>query len=352
MTEVNADVDLPMGQMSATSCPAAFARPAPGDPWIASRFVDVRAVLSDSRFEVPQADPCDAVGTIAWLRASVSRFVNGAEHERRRAKAVGELAQLLPEQLRSEAKERSRVVLAGLGRAGDRVELMGPLARRVPMTTLAAALQCPDPESAATAVIAAAAGYLFAPENPESLRLADAATARLVEMFMPSEMRAAIARISLLAQGCDATAGLVGTTLEVLQDATLTATVETTEALLTEILRHSPSLLVSRRVAGSDLHFDGCQVSAGDTVLCHVDTANRDPAAFDRPDQFDPSRKGPLNLTFGYGIRPCPAAPHALALAAGVIDAVREVCRFLPGGRVDYEPSGLRIPQRIEVVLR
>jgi cytochrome P450 len=292
------------------------------------------------------------VGTIAWLRASVSRFVNGAEHERRRAQAVGELARLSPELLRSEAKERSHVVLAGLGRRGDRVELMGPLARRVPMATLAAALHCPDPESAATAVIAAAAGYLFALEDPERLRVADAATTTLVDLFMPSEIGAAIARISLLAQGCDATAGLVGTTLEVLQDATLAATVETTDALLAEVLRHSPTLLLSRRVAGSDLDFDRCHVSAGDTVLCHIDTANRDSAAFERPDQFDPSRKGPLNLTFGYGVRPCPAAPHALALAAGVIDAVREACGFLPGRGVDYEPSGLRIPQRIEAVLR
>ena len=39
-------------------------------------------------------------------------------------------------------------------------------------------------------------------------------------------------------------------------------------------------------------------------------------------------------------------------LAAGVVDAVRQRCAFLPGGRVDYEPSAaLRIPIRLEVVL-
>jgi len=353
MTQFDADVEVATTLVDTPPCPAAFARSAPGQPWIATAYSDVRAVLADDRFEVPQAEPCEDVGTISWLRASVSRFANGAEHQRRRAQTVAELSQVLPERLRSEANERSRQVLAGLGHAGDRVELMGSLARRVPMATMAEALTCHDPDSAATAVIAAAGGYLLVPPDPEAKGLADAATARLLEMFAPSDMDVAIARMSLMLQGCDATAGLVGATLLALQDAPTTATIWPTDELLAEVLRHSPPLLVSRRLAGTDLNFDGRQVSAGDTVLCRVDAANRDPAAFERPVRFDPSRQGPASLTFGHGIRPCPGAPQALALAAGVIDAVREHCSFLSGQRVDYEPAGaLRIPQRLEVVLR
>jgi cytochrome P450 len=220
------------------------------------------------------------------------------------------------------------------------------------MATMAAALELIDPESAATAVIASAAGYLFAPSDPEIQCLADAATARLLDMFMPSEMDVAVARMSLLLQGCDATAGLVGTTLHVLQNAEDARTLWTTDEVMAEVLRHSPTLLITRRVARTDLDIEGCNVATGDVVLCRVDTANRDPAVFKHPERFDPSRQEPPSLTFGHGIRPCPAAPQALALAAGVVDAVREHCSFIPGQHIDYEPSvALRVPRRLEVLL-
>jgi cytochrome P450 len=88
-------------------------------------------------------------------------------------------------------------------------------------------------------------------------------------------------------------------------------------------------------------------------VVCDIDAANRDPAIFEQPDRFDPARTQHASLTFGYGYRPCPGQPHALMLAAGVVDAVRQSCTFVPGTAVVYEPSApLRIPSRLDVVLR
>ncbi|WP_433541875.1 cytochrome P450 [Streptosporangium sandarakinum] len=63
-------------------------------------------------------------------------------------------------------------------------------------------------------------------------------------------------------------------------------------------------------------------VPAGTTVLLDVAAANRDPHVFDDPDRFRPGRS-PRHLTFGAGPRPCPAERIALALAAGVVEAVR-----------------------------
>jgi cytochrome P450 len=230
---------------------------------------------------------------------------------------------------------------------------MSLLARRVPTATLAGRLGIADLDGAAEAAIAMAAGYPPG-SNAATQPAADVATAQLVSMCAPAEMSVIVARLSLMIQACDATAGLIGTALHVLQDAPdMPATVAgwSTEALLTEVSRYLPVLRTSRRRARPRIEFDGREVSAGETVVCDIDTANRDPAVFREPNRFDPARPKAPSLTFGYGYRPCPGQAQALMLAAGVVDAVRQRCTFLPGARVDYEPAALRIPRRVDVVL-
>jgi cytochrome P450 len=332
--------------------PATFPESAAGGEWIASSYEDVCAVLADERFEVPAPEETGAPGTISWFRASVCRFCNGAEHQLRRARVVEALQLLEPAQLRSTAHARALAILNVADRSGARVDVMSQLARRVPMASMAGSLQIADPDGAAEAAIAMAAGY--APgADATSQPAADAATSRLVRMLAPAEMAVRIARISLMIQACDATAGLIGTALHVLQDTPDLATASSwsTDAVLTEVLRYRPVLRASRRRASAPIDFGGCAVSAGDTVVCDIDAANRDPAAFDQPDRFDPARPQQPSLTFGYGYRPCPGQPQAVMLAAGVVDAVRQRCAFLPGARVDYEASALRIPSRLDVVL-
>jgi cytochrome P450 len=85
--------------------------------------------------------------------------------------------------------------------------------------------------------------------------------------------------------------------------------------------------------------------------LLRLDTANRDPAVFPHPEVFDPTRDNRAVLTFGHGPHGCPGDRHALALAAGVIDALRHRCRSVDPV-VDHEPSAnLRIPRSLVVRL-
>jgi cytochrome P450 len=311
---------------------------------VVSRYADVQAALSDERLEVAPAGDGGEVGTISWLRASVSRFANGAEHRARRALAERELRRLDPGALRTAAHHRADELLAAGG--GARIDVMALLARRVPMVTMAAGLGLADADGAARAVIAAAAAY-FPGASAEAQRAADRATAQLVEMLRPAEIDVIVARIAVMVQGCDATAGLIGSALYALQDGDPQWP---TDALLAEVLRHRPPVRASRRVASVDLEIDGGSVRAGDAVMCNVDAANRDPAVFDRPDEFDPGRpEQEPSLTFGYGVRPCPGAAEAIALAAGVVDAVRQRCTLLPGTPVEYLQSPLRIPRRLVV---
>lgn len=315
---------------------------------MASRYVDVRSVLDDERFQVAKVDRYGRFGTIHWLRASVSRFADGQEHRRRRAIVERELASLPPAGMRDGAHRRTALFLRGPAR---RVDVMATLARRVPMATMASALGIDDEEKAAGAVAAIAAGY-FPGCGVEAERRADEATALLIELLEPADEELVAARIALMVQGCDAIAGLIGNTLHLIQDAPQLAT-HPTHALLCEVVRHRPPVRASRRVARVEVQIEGRHIPAGDPVVCSIDAANHDPEAFDRPERFDPLRRGPASLTFGHGIRPCPGSEHAMMLAAAVIDAVRERCVLLPGAPVPYEPSpALRIPERLEVEVR
>lgn len=338
--------------------------------WTACRYADVLAVLADSRFEVPAVGPVGPVGpagpagpagaagaagaagtagTLSWLRASVSRFANGAQHRQRRARAVAELRLLDPGRLRRAAHQRATALMTAAAGPGQRFEVMSLLARRVPMTVMAAGLGITPPQDAADAAITIAAGY-FPGSDPEAERRADAATARLADLLSPAGADVIAARIALMVQACDATAGLIGLALRLLQDTRQQYADWPTAAVLDQVLWLTPVVRASRRTARVPAGVNGGpRVGAGDTVVCDIEAAHRDPAA---PGYSASGGAVPPTLAFGSGLRPCPGRAQALALAAGVVEAVRERGTFRPGQRVEYESSPLRIPARLEVVLR
>jgi cytochrome P450 len=226
---------------------------------------------------------------------------------------------------------------------------MALMARRVPMTVMAASLGITRPQEAADAAITIAAGY-FPGSDPEAERRADAATARLAALLSPAGADVITARIALMVQGCDATAGLIGLALHLLQDSRRDCAAWPTSAVLDQVLWITPVVRASRRTARAPAAVNGGpRVRAGDTVVCDIEAAHRARAA---PGSSVAGGAVPPTLTFGSGLRPCPGRAQALALAAGVVDAVRERGTVLPGQRVEYEPSPLRIPARLDVVLR
>jgi cytochrome P450 len=313
--------------------------------WTARRDAGIRAVLADPRFTVPPPGPGGPPGTVSWLRAAGARFASGPEHRRRRAVVAAELARLDPAALHGAARELAGGELAGCGGAGDRAEVMGLLARRVPVAVLAARLGLADPLGAAAAVTAVAAGY-FPGSGAGREAGADAGTAWLLAALRPAGPDLAVARITVLVQACDATAGLIGTALHRLAGSPADGAWPT-GALLACVLRTQPPAWVIRRVAAADAEVGGVRVRAGDLVACDLEAAGRDPAA--RPGD---GLSGSPGLAFGAGLRPCPAPGHALALASGVIDAVRARCMLQPGAAVTWAASPVRVPERLDVVLR
>lgn len=288
-----------------------------------TRHAEARALLADPRYVPPPVRQDGEPGTLAWLRSQVSRFSHGEVHAERRRLLTACLATLDADALRSAAQELT------LERAGDW--------RDVPTTVLGAALGFEDTARLAEAVRTAATGYLSGVETPE----ADAAVTELTRLaggVTPGD----VARISLLLQAHAATEGLIDAALThaptgatahanpdttALADPNMTALVHAApddaalaragsggevEGLLSEVLRHDPPLQVTRRV----------DRWTGAEVVVDLVAANRDPDVFGDPGRFDASRGETPHLTFGAGVRPCPASRHGLALAAGVLKAL------------------------------
>lgn len=160
--------------------------------------------------------------------------------------------------------------------------------------------------------------------------------------------------IGLLVQACDATAGLIGAAAHHLlaPAAPRTAATARTADLLAEVLRLDPPVRATRRVTVEAVRLGGRELPAGSPVLLRFDAANRDPQAFTEPATLQPGRPGAGLLTFGTGERGCPGDRHALALATGVLDVLRERCRRGPTP-VRHEPHPtLRVPTTLEVTVR
>lgn len=289
-----------------------------------TRYADVVSVLTDPRCVVPPAEEGHE-GGLAWLRGSVSRFSPPERHAARRAVGVAALDALDPDELRVAAERLTGRILdrAATGEdGGDRVDVTGDLARRVPLVVLAERLGLADPAAAVAEVTAVAAAYHPGAE-PAAVRRADAAVAALLAMSPPAPAEVTANRLGLLVQAADATAGLI---VAAVRHGLAAPDGLGTDALLAEVLRLDPPVRVTRRVATDALSVGGQVVRAGERLLLRFDAANRDPAAFPEPDRFRGDRARAA-LTFGAGPRNCPGQRHALALAAGVVGVLRRRCR-------------------------
>lgn len=259
------------------------------EPIVLTRHADVHSVLCDPRFEVPPLSAPTTTGGMEWLRATVSRFSTGATHLRRRALAVGLLAEMDPQTLERDAFDRTMATSAPLAE----------VARTVPVEVLAEALAAPDVTADDVTVVARA----YHP-GTGSGPTADAAVASLVRAFGGTGDEATAARIALLVQASAATAGLIVNAARTAQRCPAGTPIG---ALLAETLRHDPPVLITRRIAVAPALVGAVEFAVGTPV--HLDLAA--------------GREREPHLAFGAGPRRCPAGEHATRIAAGVLAARR-----------------------------
>ncbi|WP_122075072.1 cytochrome P450 [Pseudophaeobacter sp. EL27] len=83
------------------------------------------------------------------------------------------------------------------------------------------------------------------------------------------------------------------------------------ENLVEEVLRYDPPLHMFTRYAYEEIDVMGHRFQRGDQVALLLASANRDPAAEDEAEVFDPTRPARTNMSFGGGLHFCVGAPLA-----------------------------------------
>jgi cytochrome P450 len=145
--------------------------------------------------------------------------------------------------------------------------------------------------------------------------------------------------ILLFGAGHETTVNLIGNGLLALyrnpdQLALLKANPPLITNAIEEFLRYDSSVQLTGRTTLEDIEdLAGKPIPKGETVLCLLGSANRDPAVYpDRPDQLDITRPNVKPLSFGGGIHFCLGAQLA-RIEAEI--AINTLLRRIPGLRID-----------------
>jgi hypothetical protein len=145
--------------------------------------------------------------------------------------------------------------------------------------------------------------------------------------------------ILLFGAGHETTVNLIGNGLLALhrnpdQLALLKANPALISNAVEEFLRYDSSVQMTGRVALEDIEeLGGKKIPKGESVLCLLGSANRDPAVYpDRPDRLDVNRPNVRPLSFGGGIHFCLGAQLA-RIEAEI--AIATLLQRLPELRLD-----------------
>jgi cytochrome P450 len=146
--------------------------------------------------------------------------------------------------------------------------------------------------------------------------------------------------IFLLNAGHETTTNLIGNGLVALsnnpdQKARLIAQPELTKTAVEEVLRYESSNQLGNRMTTEPVELGGVALAAGTPVTLCIGAANRDPAQFPDPENFDVGRSPNRHLAFASGPHQC--AGMALARLEGAIAISRFLARF-PGYALKGEP--------------
>lgn len=112
-------------------------------------------------------------------------------------------------------------------------------------------------------------------------------------------------------------------------DADVAATVE-------EMLRFDSALQLFERTATEPVEVGGVTVATGEKIAVLLGSANRDPAVFEAPDEFQVARAHNPHVAFGVGVHFCLGAPLARMELTESLPALFEA---LPGLQLAGEPE-------------
>ena len=342
---------------AAPVAPVALARTG-ARAWLVTRHDDVRAVLTDARFNQGQATANAAGGGASAFGIAMADPV---AHGRWRRVVNKVFSVRQAESVRPRIAAMVEDTLDELERAGSPGDLMADYSFRLSIRTMCVALDMPE-HLAARFEEWADQLHSVTPSFEaftESMRVLQDTAAELVararakpEGLLGLLMEAELSDDDLVATvllmvfaGHESTAAQIGNGIFALLD----------HPDQLDLLRRDPSLLdpaveeilryalvgtgfTGSRKAAVDVELAGVTVPAGETVLVSLDSAGRDESRVDDPETFDITRGAARHhLAFGAGTHYCIGAPLArVVLQEGIGRLLRRFPVLTPAGEVRF----------------
>ena len=325
------------------------------EAWVLTRYDDVVAVLTDSRFSADRrrarnrfADEIarreEEFGPFGRTRTMLTS--DPPEHTRLRRLVSKAFTPRMVEGLRPRIQEIVDELLDAVAQNG-RMDVIRDLAYPLPVIVIAEMLGVP-PEHRdqfkhwSDEIVGVLGGPLVPQEALERSRVAVHELAQylsgviaerrqepredLVSGLIAAEEQGQIlsedemlaTAMLLLVAGNETTTNLIGNgMLSLLRNPDemerLCADPSLVPTAVEELLRYDGPVQATGRVAMEDLEIGGQKVRKGQAVLTVLGAANRDPAQFGEPDELDLDRQPNEHVAFGDGIHFCLGAPLARA---------------------------------------
>ena len=325
------------------------------EAWVLTRYDDVVAVLTDSRFSADRrqarnrfadeiARRAEEFGPFGRTRTMLTS--DPPEHTRLRRLVSKAFTPRMVEGLRPRIQEIVDELLDAVAQNG-RMDVIRDLAYPLPVIVIAEMLGVP-PEHRdqfkhwSDEIVGVLGGPLVPQETLERSRVAVHELAEylsgviverrrepredLVSGLIAAEEQGQIlsedemlaTAMLLLVAGNETTTNLIGNgMLSLLRNPDemerLCADPSQVPTAVEELLRYDGPVQATGRVAMEDLEIGGQKVTKGQAVLTVLGAANRDPAQFGKPDELDLDRQPNEHVAFGDGIHFCLGAPLARA---------------------------------------
>ncbi|HEV2365885.1 MAG TPA: cytochrome P450 [Caulobacteraceae bacterium] len=347
----------------------------PGGPgfWAVTRFADVYAV--DRDFQTYSSEPTIMIadpppdGTLAFGPYKMMLMMDPPEHtgfrKLIRAEFTAPAARLRAERIAELAR---RIVDAVIDTGG--CDFVAEVAGEMPSFVIAELMGLPledgrelykltetihtSPEALPPGAGAAAVGKMFEYATgvitEKRARPADDLASKLlaaeVEGRRLADPEFLLFFLLLIDAGGDTTRNLLAGGLLALMErpgqlAWLTADVRARlPAAREELLRWTSPVIYMRRTARKDTQLGGKTIGEGDKVVMYFGAANRDGAAFDRPDELDLSRAPNDHIAFGTGPHGCLGQHIArIEIDAMLAEVLTRMTDFELAGPVEWLPS-------------
>lgn len=340
--------------------------------WVASRFEDVRAILLDHAAFSSAAMGAGAMAGEAMPGAMNVPFPLLTDDPPRHSVLRGLLAKAFTPAAMEDMRPAIEALAADLAAAipaGQEIDIVGAMTAPLPVAVIAGMMGVP-PDKARDFKRWSNA-IMGIQDNPfdaarfgaiGELRTYFAALAAERRVAPGDDLVSALTRVRettetlsdaqvvgfcilLMIAGNETTTNLLGNLISRLarqpEDwAALRADPTLIESAIEESLRlDSPAQMVTR-LATADVEVGAARIKRGEMVMVYLASANRDPAKWDDPANFELKRERERHLAFGHGVHTCIGAPLARMEARAAMQAL--VARF--GSIARGQGKGQRLP--------